>query len=78
MSKLTPETLVTYGFKFSACKISGADMWQGMGIWYNKEKDLTLRGNCSTARPGGLKIAGHYNSCIDTEDDLKNLLSLFK
>lgn len=77
-NNLTPEALRSYGFKFhQASGVSGADMWQGMSFWDNKDLMICLRGNCSTARPGGLRLSGHFNCCIDTTEDLEKLLSLF-
>lgn len=74
---LTPAIMTEYGFKYELCRYSGADMWQGLHIWYNDALPLTLRGRLSTANGGELKIEGYFNTTIKTVEDLEKLLSLF-
>lgn len=78
MTQLSPQILVERGFHYTAPGISGADMWQGVGHWRNKEKDIYLRGNISTARGGYLQIMGVPGLSIDSVEDLDKLISLFK
>lgn len=75
---MTSQDLRDRGFKYTAAGISGADMWQGMGIWHNEELQLTLRGNISTARGGTLRLSGYFNCQMDTLEELDKLISLFK
>lgn len=75
---ITPEILRERGFKYTPAGISGADMWQGVAFWTNKEKGIYLRGNISTARGGRLEIMGVPGLFIDTIEDLDNLIKLFK
>lgn len=76
---ITPQVLVDHGFKFESCRISGADMWQGMGIWIHREKDvgLVFRGNTSTARPSSLKLSGYFNTQVSTIAQLEVLMEIF-
>lgn len=74
---ITPQVLQEHGFKYQSAGISGADMWQGMAWWDNKELQLSLRGNTSTARPQALCIAGHFNSRIETAEQLETLMEIF-
>lgn len=78
MTQLSPQILRDKGFHYTAPGISGADSWQGSGYWNNKEKDIHLRGNISTARGGTLQIMGVPGLFIDTVEDLDKLISLFK
>lgn len=76
---ITPQALVDRGFKYHAPGISGADMWQGMPWWIHKEKDigLCLRGTTSTAKPRGLRLAGHFNTEVRTIKQLEVLMEIF-
>jgi len=68
---ITPSILQSAGFKFSPCRISGADMWQGMAMW--SKGDFVLRGNVSTAGGGTLHLAGYFNTQIQYLHELQNL-----
>lgn len=78
MEKITPQALRERGFKYTACGISGADMWQGVSFWDNNEKGIHFRGNISTARGGTLMIMSQPGLQIDTLEELDLLLSLCK
>lgn len=75
---ITPEELVKRGFKYWASGISGADMWQGMSHWLNKEKGIHLRGNVSTASGGTLQLWSTPGISVDSLEELDKLISLFK
>lgn len=76
--KLSPEILQKNGFKYHPAGISRADAWQGMAFWINDDWGITLRGRVTTANGGDLKLAGYFNSSINTVEDLKALLGLFR
>lgn len=75
---ITPASLKERGFNYTAVRISGADMWQGMAIWYNAEKGITLRGNPSTAKGGTLRLQGYFDLALDNLQELDTLIKLFK
>lgn len=71
---LTKQDLIERGFVFKKqggwC---GQDQWVGMDFWiYEKNKDLVLRGNIRD-----LKLDGHFNSRIETKDELDTLINIF-
>lgn len=78
MEKIIPAALQERGFKHKGAGISGADMWQGMAFWVNKEKGIILRGNISTARGGILHLSGYFNCQLTNLQELDLLLSLWK
>ena len=75
---ITPAALQERGFVYTACRISGADVWQGMPFWENKEKGILLRGTVSTAKGGTLHLSGHFNLQLDTLEKLDTLIKLFR
>lgn len=76
--ELTPQDLRDHGFDFTpAARVSGADMWQGMAFWTNKELQITLRGNISTARPGCLRLWDSGNLQVNNVRQLENLMEMY-
>ena len=78
-SMMTPQSLVDRGFVYqSAGRASGADQWQGMGHWINKEKDIHLRGNVSTAKGGTLYLWAYSRIVLNNLEELDALIKLIK
>jgi len=75
---LTPQALRDKGFVYHAAGISGADQWQGMSHWINKERGIHLRGNVSTAKGGTLTLWDYPQIQIDNIEELDFLLKLVK
>lgn len=78
-NKITPQSLVDRGFVYhSAGRASGCDQWHGMGFWINKERDISLRGNVSTARGGVLYLQAYSKIALDNLEELDSFLKLVK
>lgn len=78
MTQLSPQALVDRGFKYTAAGISGADQWQGVGLWVNKEKDIRLRGNISTTKGGTLYLWEYTRVAVDSLEELDSLLEIIR
>jgi hypothetical protein len=78
-NKITPQALVDRGFEYhSAGRASGCDQWQGLAHWINKEKDVHLRGNVSTAKGGTLYLWAFSRIAVDNLEELDALIKLVK
>ncbi|CAE14756.1 unnamed protein product [Leptospira phage LE1] len=72
--KITKQHLIDKGFVYKRFGAGGQDQWAGMDIWTLNSRTgqyLTLRGE-----PGDLKLAGYYDSDIQTVEELEILVQV--
>jgi hypothetical protein len=68
---LTPEILRDCGFTYTPCRISGADIWQGMPFWSCDY--FTLRGRITTAKNGWVALSDYFDAQFEYLHQIQNL-----